>query len=730
MRNSAAAGMRPLSEVVAGSVSGLVCLPIGLACGILAFAPLGEGYAAVGAAAGLYGAIIVAFVTAALATSSYVISTARVSMALVQAGLAVVLLKTHGLSPVAAATGIILCLFLAGVLQVLFGLVGLARIIRYTPQTVITGLLNGVGILIIVSQIKPFVSMPSSHLTVQRPLELIYAMAIAALIVNYQKIVTLLGLKWLLGRLPAIIAGLLIGTAVYYAALHFYPLDLGPTIGTISLAFPPSLVAAEFVGFAQGLSVGVLIEIAITSAVLAVLATIESLLAFKVAQSLSDIEFSSARDLSVQGLGNIAASVVGGVGGSAIPSVLVVAYQLGGRTRLTGIISAATIAAIAFLGPQILQLLPKSVFTGILLVIGWVLFDHWNIQLLRNAFGSTPVGRRARYDLLVVLLVMVATVAFSIVAGVITGAVLASLVFVISMSKPLVRRRFAGGDIASKRVRSRRDIETLNRTAAERVTLQLEGPIFFGNVDDLLTELKRALATADYVLLDMHRVADIDVSAARSIATATARAAAAQKHIVFCSLYDVQRAVLLSAFGNDKPPVVMNDLDAALEWLEQRILTRSSGAVAGSEQDDDVEVDLLSGLHKDEQQELLTHCEYREFAEGATLCRQGEAGDRLWLIQRGSVSVFVTGDDGQSIQRIAGLGRGTTVGEMSLVDGNTRSASIIADEEVACFELRRSEFEKLSRDNPALARGVLANLARELSRRLRRTSQDLRLARE
>src|SRR5262249_13620193 len=116
----------------------------------------------------------------------------------------------------------------------------------------------------------------------------------------------------------------------------------------------------------------------------------------------------------------------------------------------------------------------------------------------------------------------------------------------------------------------------------------------------------------------------------------------------------------------------------------------------------------------------------REFSAGEAICQQGEDGDRMWLLAKGSVSVQLRSADGTEPRRIASLARGTTVGEMALVESARRSATIVADEPVVCYELDRSGFARMLTEHPAVAIRLLSNLARELARRLRQTSTDLR----
>jgi CRP-like cAMP-binding protein len=98
----------------------------------------------------------------------------------------------------------------------------------------------------------------------------------------------------------------------------------------------------------------------------------------------------------------------------------------------------------------------------------------------------------------------------------------------------------------------------------------------------------------------------------------------------------------------------------------------------------------------------------------------------MWLLAKGSVSVRLSLGDGRGFRRITSLARGTTLGEMALVESARRSATVVADEAAICYELSRGGFDRILAEDPVLATILLANLSRELARRLRKTSDDLR----
>ncbi len=137
-------------DVVAGAIAAIVSLPVCAASGLLAFAPLGPGYAVAGATAGLCGAIVSCCVSALFATSSFIVTTSRVSEALLLASLTTALLAIPAVASDRALiiVAMFLCVLLAGLLQTLFGLAGVAKIIKFTPHPVLVGFLNGVAVLV------------------------------------------------------------------------------------------------------------------------------------------------------------------------------------------------------------------------------------------------------------------------------------------------------------------------------------------------------------------------------------------------------------------------------------------------------------------------------------------------------------------------------------------------------------------------------------------------------
>ena len=308
-------------DIVAGLVVGLLALPTCLAAGVLVFGPLGPAYVAEGAAAGLYGAIAAGAVAALVATSSFAITCPRGSPPLVLASLIAALIVNPAFAGntrlvIGAAA---LCVFLAGVWQILFGLFRVAGIIKFTPHPVFAGFVNGAALLIIKAQIMPFFfDKSSSSLALpSHPLVLAFVLALALLAIFHGSIVKKLALPPALAKVPGAIVAFALGILVYHLAKWIQPtLDLGPTIGkpAIKLA-SPLIQALQPVNAAQLWTVGW--SILLVSLVLALVASLETLMSLRVAQSIADLNVHPMRDLAAQGCGNCISALVAPVASTA-----------------------------------------------------------------------------------------------------------------------------------------------------------------------------------------------------------------------------------------------------------------------------------------------------------------------------------------------------------------------------------------------------------------------------
>jgi len=714
--------------MMAGMSVACVTLPVSIASGMLAYAPMGAGYAAKGAVAGLCGAVAAGIVAALLASSSFIVTSPRASIAAVQATLAAHFFG-HGASgsdPELIVVATTLTVLLAGLWQILFGVLDLGRIIKFAPHPVVAGFLNAIALLIVVKQLGDFVKLdaaPGRWLRIEHPLMLVFVAALAAFII------------WLArstSRIPAPLAGLAVGTVLFYAGRTLLPgLDLGSTLGPLPIALPAMSRLVEIENTARASLVTLAPDLLLVSLTLATVATVESLLAFRVAQNLADLPPRPPRDLIAQGAGNCAAALAGGIAATASLQQLNAAFGAGGRTRVCGITSA-TLILVAGVGlAPALAAIPVAVLSAILLATGIALFDRWSLRIVRETLARRPLAGRlgAWQNLSVVVMVMVVTVGVSTVAGVLAGVALSCLIFIVDMSRPIVRRGYRGDEVFSKRVRSAGDAAILGRTGSRRAVLELEGVLFFGNAENLSATVRRLLDDVDMVLLDLRGVSDVDVSGLAILDTIVSSSRKRGQTVAFCNVPSNLPGASMSSVGDAVPAVTPTfpDLDSALEWMEDKALETATESRSRPVALSLGELDLFRDFDEADVAIAAPYLTACEFPAGAAICREGDDADRVWILIKGSVSIRLRSSRDSTNRRISGLAQGTTVGEMALIEGGKRSATAVADEDVMCLALDRAAFDAILRDHPKIATKLLTNIVRLMSQRMRRVTEELRV---
>ena len=702
-------------EVLAGIAASTVTLPFSLSAGLLAYQPFGPKSSTYGAAAGLLGATVGGFFAVLAGGPSFLVSSPRASMALVQAGLVTALLayKPFVGSPTLDLLAMTACLLLAGIWQIGFGFLGIGQIIKFAPHSVLAGFANGVALLIASGALsilrRGFASDRSA----------LYGLAFTAVVTAL-----MLYLPRIVKRLPAPVAGLAGGTAAFYALAALAPgLPLGPTVGSVAIdlmrVVPAAVASLETYAELRAVAP----QILLTSLVLAVVASLELLLAARLARNLGALASPPGRLLVAQGIGNAAAAAVGGVAIAVGPSQSITNFKAGGRTRLSGLTSAIALFLVVAFIPWFIGAIPVIVLCAILFATSILVFDRWSVSLLRDglARGANGIRADAWKNLAVIGVVMTVIASVSVAAGVLAGIVLSCIIFIVGMARPLIHRRQRCDTLFSRRVRPERDTEILRRSGHLRIVLELQGVMFFGNADDLCGEIEDRFREVETVLLDFRRIVEIDVSAIGALQQAVSKAGAQKKTLLFCGVPAAHRALFDRFFYAKSGDTVFADLDAALEWMEEKAL-RDAGRSEFEEVPLD-QVEFFRGLEPHEIEVVGKYLMPMSFPAGTILCREGEEADYLWILSSGSVSVWLGSPDSYAHKRLAALARGTIVGEVSLLEGGMRYATVRADENVTGYMIDRETFDSIMREHPQIGGKMLANIAREMAHRLRTISQ-------
>ena len=380
-------------DVFGGVTAAVVGLPVALAFGVAS---------GLGAVAGLYGAIAVGFFAAVFGGTKSQISGPTGPMAVAMA----VIVTTHADS----LTEVFTIVILTGLIQILLGVLRIGRLAAYTPYSVISGFMSGIGIIIILLQTLPFLGAP---VTTGGPLHAIGEWPSLIQHVNFgaaaiATVTLIVGVAWprrLRKVLPPTLAALVAGTL-----LGVLWLTNTPVIGEVPTGLPDLHL--------PDLSGGLLLEAVQPALILALLGSIDSLLTSLIADSMTRTQHDPNRELVGQGIGNMAAGFIGGLPGAGATLGTVVNLRAGGRTPMSGVLRAAILLALVLGLGKAVESIPHAALAGILIKVGWDIID-WRFL--------TRVHRVQREHLLVMVITLALTVFLDLVTAVAIGLIAAGM---------------------------------------------------------------------------------------------------------------------------------------------------------------------------------------------------------------------------------------------------------------------------------------------------------------
>ena len=467
-----------------GLVAAVVALPLALAFGVTS---------GLGAIAGLYGAIFVGFFAALFGGTPAQASGPTGPMTVVMAA---IILKFAD-EPALAFTAVIL----GGVFQIIFGLMGFGRYITLVPYPVISGFMSGIGGIILILQIAPFLGLKAASSVIDNlramP-EFLASFSLPAVLIGSLTLAIVYLTPPSIGkRLPPVLLALIVGTVVGNA---FFP-SL-PVIGNIPTGFPTPIWPV--------MHTDALLLMVEDALVLALLGTIDSLLTSLVCDNMTRTQHDSNRELVGQGIGNMVSGFFGGIPGAGATMRSVANIRTGGRTPLSGMCMAIILlGTLLGLGP-LAERIPLAVLAGLLIKVGFDIID-W--RFLKHMVQAP------RTEVLVMIVVLLVTVLVDLITAVGIGVVLASVMFV---------KRMADLELESLRVITGSSQETplsqeeqriLDRNADRLIMIHVNGPMSFGSAKDMIRRLESIKGFNQFscVILDLTDVPAIDGTAALAI---------------------------------------------------------------------------------------------------------------------------------------------------------------------------------------------------------------------
>ncbi|KIX22658.1 sulfate permease [Flavobacterium sp. 316] len=458
------------TEILAGLTVAMTMIPESLSFAILAgFPPL----------VGLYGAFIMGLITAVLGGRPGLISGGAGATVIVL----IALMKSNGLEYVFAAVA------MAGIIQIIVGLLKLGKFIRLVPQPVMFGFVNGLAVIIFMSQLEQFKTVINGNKEWLTGSPFFIMAGLVALTI---------AIILILPKFTKAIPASLVAIIVVFAVVLVFNIDTKQVIDIASLSgsLPPFHIP-EIPFTLETLKI-----ILPYGLIMAAVGLTEGLLTLNLVDEITGTKGNSNRECLAQGTANIANGFFFGMGGCPMIAQTLVNLSSGSRARLSGIIAALTILVIILVGAPVIELLPMAALTGVMIMVAIGTFEWASFK----AFTKMP-----KHDIFVMLVVTLITVFLhNLALAVLIGVIISALVFAWE---------------SAKRIRARKYIDENGVKHYE-----LYGPLFFGSTT-AFSEKFDVQNDPNKVIIDFAESRISDMSAIDAVNKITERYAAVGKKV-------------------------------------------------------------------------------------------------------------------------------------------------------------------------------------------------------
>lgn len=596
-------------DLFGGITAGVVTLPLVLAFGVST---------GLGASAGLYGAIFIGFFAALFGGTNTMISGPTTPMTAVSMIIAADIIASFN-GDLSKALPVILTVFLlAGIMQIGVGLIGFGKYIKYVPYPVVSGFMTAIGVIILATQLIPTLGYyPKEDQEFVKKFEPQAKAVILKKILDTQigdKVLVVEDFKNSIDQSKAITqkqitsqskilakketSGVLGSVKILPRALNNINLiELLLALGTLFIIYgfkritkkiPSSLVAllvmsSIAVGFNlnyrkideipsglpilnfdifTGFNFETITPYVFAALTLTFLSTIDTLLTAVVAENMTKTKNKPNKELIGQGIGNIIASVFGGIPGAGSTTRTMVNIDAGGTTRLSGMISGIFLLIVLLVLNEVASLIPIAVLAGILISIGIGVIDYKGLK----AMSYMP-----RAEVIIMLIVLILSATWNLVFAVGIGLVMASLIFMKKI-----------GDVTSKHTNLKllkkedlwEDEGSFTEDLKDNVfVLHIKGPLFFGSISDFKQLIKKIPKTTTTIIIRMGRVQYIDQSGLYTLEDTFKEFVNQNKTILLVNILPQPKNLLEKTKIIPElitPNHMFNDFDSSITWVKNK----------------------------------------------------------------------------------------------------------------------------------------------------------------
>lgn len=624
-----------------------------------------------------------------------------------------------------------LCLIIGGLLQALLGFFRIGSLVKYVPYPVISGFVNGIALSLILHQLPNLLGIDISYKFFD-VIRFLHSTDPGTLLIGVFTFGSVILARRYISNLSPPLFGLLAGTTAYYLMHAAVPAAVsGRVIGDIRI----DLLTTAFVGvswrvFDFKLVASVLPDILFFGMIICLISSVETLMSSAAIGYRTGDRFDSNKDLVGQGIGNVAAAFFSAMPASGSLVRSFANLNSGAKTRWSGVMCSLMILLIFLLAYHYLGRIPLTVLSGVIIAIGFSLFDLSEFFLFRAALRSKRLNRDVALNLWINLTVIVLTVAVDLTLAIIVGILITTANFVVKTGKSVVRRKYRCNQVRSKRVRNMEQTRLIKDHGSKILVVELQGPIFFGSAEEVAREIDASNHDAEYIVINMKRVSEIDHTGTRYLLQIHNSLKKQDKTLLISHISEGDRlwdtlsyADAIDKIGRDN---FFLDMDRALEYAEDQILCGEL-IETPDRQYALSEMDIFAGFSEKEIKIVESRLVLENYMSGDVIIREGDRDRDLFMLARGMVSVKMQLQNNRRERRLNSITAGVTFGEIALLDNKPRSADVVTESDVTIYRLTYGKFLDLQQSEPNVANKLILNMALNLSTRLRLNTEEIKV---
>ena len=727
--------MRHSGDFWGGFAAMLVAMPASVAFGVSVYSAISPHYAAFGALAGILGATALGLIAPTFGGTDRLISAPCAPAAAVLSAFAIQLVAS-GVEPMPVVLMMTVLGILTGILQILIGFLGVGQLIKYIPYPVVSGYLSGVGLILIGSQLPKFAGMPNSASwldTLLHPQSWDWRGLSIGLVTVIAMLIAPKLTKIIPGTILGIAAGVLTYAGIAASDPSMLQLDGNPLVigrlGATSEGYVDLITRRWYqIGELRLSEVASLIGSAVT---LAALLSIDTLKTSVVLDQMTRTRHDPNRELAAQGFANIVAASIGGMPGSGTMGASMVNLSSGGQTRISGIVEGVLALLVALVLGAFVAWIPIATLSGVLIVVGLRMIDTDPFRFLES--------RATVLDFSVVLVVVGVALVVGLIAASAVGVILSIILFLREqVGGNVVRRKSFVGQRSSTWYRPEAEMRRLEQKGDSAVIFELQGSLFFGTTYQLYQTIEPELATTEYLILDLLRVQSVDVTAAHMLNQVRDVLLERKVPLLISNVRErlpngrnLREFLELAGLNSDgEQLIIMPTLEAAIEWVEDRILGDLGKSEEGLQPLELHEIEIFKGSKPDTLTDLEACMEKRSYKAGEAIYARGDTDNNLYLIRRGEVRIMGCVGGSNRLCHIATFGRGEFFGGLTFMDHRPRGNDAIASKDVEVYVLTYEKFNFLAEEHKRIAFILVSQLVRTLAIRMRHTDEELTLLQE